>query len=480
MIFSSRSVQFILNGSATFCLSVAISGCMPDRIGFVDSSQNGLATSAGVFDPTGSIVGALGNVTASSGTCPSGFSTTTYCTGGTFTALNADGGFSSPKSIAIDPTNGYFYVAVSFGNRLAKYTTATGTYLGSLGYTLGGGGNCRSGAGGTNAWCVGANFSSNSGDGGFNTPSSIVIDQSGTYLYVADSNNFRVSKFVAATGAYVGSIGYSSATSGTCPAAAVASGWCTGGSFATSTLDGGFNNVYNLAIDSANDFLYVANGFAIQKFVASTGAFIGSIGRVSATTGTCPSAAVATTWCTGGTFIVSSVDGGFSNVPVIAYDGGYLYAAHNARISKHVASTGTFVGSIGKTTASTGTCPSSGVATGWCTGGTFTTALTDGAFTSVGGMAINSANNTIYVTDAPKVQKFTLSTGIFVGALGKTTSSTGTCPSSGVASTWCTGGTFTTLNGDGGYNIPVGVSFDSGTGNLYVTDQATSRVMKLK
>lgn len=329
-------------------------------------------------------------------------------------------------------------------------------------------------------------------DGALDRPLALAVDAKNGYLYVGDHsqtvNSRRVSKFNLTTGAYIGSIGYLSASTGTCPSSGAAPGWCTGGTFISNNSDGGFGYAAGIDVDPATDSLYITDwaGNKINKFVASTGAFVGAIGYVSSVAGggTCVASAVASTWCKGGTFAISAADGGFSQPYAIVVDsaGGNLYVDDmaNFRIVKH-RTTGAFVGALGLASASTGTCPASG-ATTWCTGGTFASSSADGGFTnsSQSTMAINVDGDALYWTGGGYfVTKITLSTGAFVGRVGITTSSSGTCAGSGAATTWCAGGSFTITPNDGGFATALGIDVDPISGSIYVGDGLTYRLKRL-
>ena len=122
-------------------------------------------------------------------------------------------------------------------------------------------------------------FAQGSIDGSFYGPGAIAIDVTHDALYVADTFNARVVKMTASTGAFVGAIGYSTSSTGTCPSNGTASGWCTGGTFTWSSGDGQFSRPAGIAVDSTNDILYVSNDEAVIKITASTGAFVGAIGN---------------------------------------------------------------------------------------------------------------------------------------------------------------------------------------------------------
>lgn len=103
------------------------------------------------------------------------------------------------------------------------------------------------------------------------------------------------------------------------------------------------------------------------------GLFAGAVGNTAASTGSCPAAGAASTWCTGGTFGLGTGDGQYRFPRKLIVDkiNSAIYAADGAnhRIVKIDLSSGAFIGAIGRTTASGGTCPAAGAAPSWCTGG---------------------------------------------------------------------------------------------------------------
>ena len=332
-------------------------------------------------------------------------------------------------------------------------------------------------------------------DGGFNNVNGLAIDSTNGFFYTVDSATYsgrhadRVCKFVMTSGAFVGCIGKTVSSTGTCPSSGASPGWCTGGIFTTGSADGEFDFVNDIGLDVPNDAMYLVDSYnhRISKYILSSGAYVGSIGEVVTSTGTCPSSGIATGWCTGGVFTNDSIDGAFDSPGPAGLDAGagflYIGDQNNYRLVKVNVSTGTVVGAVGVTSGgSTGSCPANGVTNGWCTGGTFVQDDGDGGFDSIVGASADTVQGFIYVSDygSYKVNKFDLATGIFVGAIGNLASSTGTCPISGAAPGWCTGGSFQVGNGDGMFSTPYGVAFDPEHDLMYVGEADNNSLQKFQ
>jgi DNA-binding beta-propeller fold protein YncE len=101
-------------------------------------------------------------------------------------ASSSEGGFSSPTSVAIDPSDSSVYVSDYNNNRVEKFNL-NGTFLYQLGCATG---KCATG----------------SGPGQFSTPTRLAVDPSDGSLYVADTGNSRIERF-SSTGAYQGEFG---------------------------------------------------------------------------------------------------------------------------------------------------------------------------------------------------------------------------------------------------------------------------------
>ncbi|RYZ92546.1 MAG: hypothetical protein EOP06_03975 [Proteobacteria bacterium] len=276
---------------------------------------------------------------------------------------------------------------------------------------------------------------STAGDEAIRKASSIALDEEGDVMYVVNTNGQRVTKRKISDGSVLGSIGKVNAVStGTCPSSGVTPGWCTGGSFGSSTQDGGFDYPSSVVIDKGRDSMWIGNNQHISKYTLSTGAFVGSVGGVYAAIGgsTCPAAGgVAQSWCTGAEFRNSSPlkDGEFEGVSDMKLDtvSGTLYVTdYSNRVVKMNAVTGAFIGAIGKiTTLNPGSTCVTGyrdnvAATGWCTGGEFEYGDWDGEFDEPCAIAIDQPGNRIYVStcSGDAISRIDMTTGAFLGKIG--------------------------------------------------------------
>lgn len=400
---------------------------------------------------TGAFAGIIGRAMNNSGNCISGVQSG-WCTGSSsFTSTSNDGAFDSTSKLAIDFSNNLLYVTDAQNHRVQKIILSSGAFAGSLhGVVHGSSGWATMET--TGSAPIGASISYNN----IARESSMVIDKENNLLYV--SSPFAIQKFNLTTGMIIGAIGKSTAT-GNCLAGKQSS-WCMGGNFSTGNLDGEFDRAPNLAADVENDFLYASTNFKIQKFVLSTGAFVGAIGKSTAS-GNCTLGAQST-WCVGGVFSSGNRDVEFDLIQSIAFEKNdkHLYVAEliNPRVQKINAITGAFLGAIGNSSLA-GNC-SLGSQASWCTGGTFTSSSSDGGFQSPTHIALDKTHDHFYVYSYAKIQKFSLSTGSFLGAIGKSTA-TGTCEA-GKQTQWCIGGTFSTGGLDGQFlsNTSLGIDQD--------------------
>ena len=166
------------------------------------------------------------------GTQAGSTSTSIQVTGVAGAVTTLASGFNAPFALASDGTN--LYVADSANNRILKIVISTGTVSTLAGSTASGNKD------GTGAAAK------------FNNPSGIVIDSSGTNLYVADTNNYLIRKIVINTGVvttFAGTGNYGNANG-------------TG-------TNASFSSLYGLATDGTN--LYAADiNNGIRKIVTST------------------------------------------------------------------------------------------------------------------------------------------------------------------------------------------------------------------
>jgi DNA-binding beta-propeller fold protein YncE len=102
--------------------------------------------------------------------------------------------------------------------------------------------------------------------------------------------------------------------------------------YGAASAEGGFKGPHGVAVDAVNGYFYVAeeDNHRVSKMNLSTGAFVGWIGAINTTGGTCTAGAGLFTggWCSGGTSKGDNgVNGGFYIPTGLAVDttNGYLY-----------------------------------------------------------------------------------------------------------------------------------------------------------
>jgi hypothetical protein len=257
---------------------------------------------------------------------------------------------NTPYGLAIDG-NGYLFVAEATNSRVSKFVASTGEFVawaGKIGTNIGMniGGTCTSNAVGTftGGWCTGGTSASGYSDGMFSSPYGLTIDTAG-YLYVVE--NGRVSRLDVSTGAFAGWVGTiktneNMTLGGTCASITIGSftgGWCTGG---TAKAGGNDGMLSYLAAGLAfyDGYLYVTDSVRISKYNASTGAFIGWAGRISAAPSTnCPNASVGSFtrgFCVGGQATAGPFEGMLRNISGLAVDstGIYIGDTGNQRIQR--------------------------------------------------------------------------------------------------------------------------------------------------
>lgn len=417
--------------------------------------------------------------------------------------------------------NGYIYFVELNAARIKKVELATGRLIGWIGgittVPTGGASGCLSAnaMGPSPGWCLGALFNPeymwssmipSTTSGILYHPTGITGD--GTHLYVADKGLDRIHKFNLSTGAYVGWIGKVSSTAPTggapgCIGLANGSatpGWCTGGTSTTGNGDGHLHNPLDVVENGGLLYVLDSDNHRISRYNASTGAFMGWIGRTNtAPTGGCTVASnggynVSTNnWCTGGTSqLASSNDrgGGFSfwenQRGGLTTDGTHLYVANfrNIRIDK-ITLAGVWVGAY-STRQDIYTRPFSNdratVASWGNTNCSYPTGVHVGSDGFIYGVNYNSCNGN---GTAASIWKINATTGFMYGWKGGIMA--GNSPSGGESG--CTGATNTTPAWCQGGRAQTGYKLGQFSSNayqisgdqyfIYVSDQDNNRLIRI-
>jgi DNA-binding beta-propeller fold protein YncE len=165
-----------------------------------------------------------------------------------------------------------------------------GIFVGAIGKTSATTGTCPGGNLAASTWCTGGTFANGTSDGMFFQPKGNTVDSTNGYLYTSEALSGKLSKFTLSTGAFIGAIGSLSTSTGTCPGAGAAAGWCTGGTFMSGSGDGMYSQLNGIVADPIGGYIYAADtgNNRVVKIDISTGAFVGAIGKTTATSGTCP------------------------------------------------------------------------------------------------------------------------------------------------------------------------------------------------
>ncbi|HTL11139.1 MAG TPA: Ig-like domain-containing protein, partial [Bdellovibrionota bacterium] len=459
-----------------------------------------------------------------------GTATPSWCQGGTAALGAGDGMFSNPSDVKITP-GGYLMVADTDNSRVERFNAANGAFDGWSGMSV-------IPKVDWNPSTQPAASSPGAGDGMFNSSHGVWVENNGvnSRLYAVDTNNHRILRFNALTGAFTGWIGAigTQPTGGDagCSSAAVGTftpGWCTGGTSATGAGDGMLNLPWGITGDDLG-FIYVTDTGhnRVIRYNTTTGQPFGWVGRVSTTVGENPTGSNVGTseaslclgtaageatprWCVGGKSAQSTGanplgDGSMKLPQGVTYAGGNIYVADtgNSRIYKFQANTGFMVGWLGKiNNGSPGAphnIPSEGpcngtlvtiVSPGWCKQGNSVGGvnLGDGSMSSPGGVAVSG--NFLYVADTGfnRIARYDISasdnTVTYGGWIGRVASTVGMggCAGAAVGSftpvtpTWCSGGqTQPGTAGDGSMTTPMDVT--ASATHLFVADKINNRVNK--
>lgn len=225
---------------------------------------------------TGQTTGITGPVAAPS-TCASITANVAsgWCTSAT--AVGASAGYGRlSTSFGVATNSTHIFVADTANHRVDRFNKSTGAaegFFGRLNTNAGldvsvTGGLCNGLTGfprSVPGWCFGTSLGvgmapiSGTGNGDFFSPSGVWADDN--FIYVTDSNNHRVVKLNATTGAFVGWKGMIGTTAGmagaclTAGAGAVTPDWCVGGTATNSRLMGGFD--YPTGIWGDSNYIYV-------------------------------------------------------------------------------------------------------------------------------------------------------------------------------------------------------------------------------
>jgi|GEM_PF-5807394 len=411
----------------------------------------------------------------------------------------------------------YLYLTEAYSARVKKIDLRTGETVGSIGgitsVPTGGAAGCTAAnsMAASPSWCLGALFNpyyiwgsmiSTTADGIMYTPTGVTGD--GTYLYVVDQGYHRISKFVMATGQFVGWIGRISGvpTGGDpgcagAPTGSFTPGWCKGGTAQYGTGDGHLYNPTGITYAAGNLYLQDHSNHRIVSYDATTGAFRGWIGRI----GTNPTSGCTfgsngaynvsqSGWCLGGTSTASAQGdrgGGFyfwSSDGGLYSDGVHLYVPnfYNRRIDKWTLN-GEFVSAL--------RARSDVYVNTWSTNAADMTTWTEGCYPfSVWAdgtyMYASSYGGCGGTGNAGAIVKYNLSTGSVVGWQGgirtDTAPPTGGDPGCAGAATstpgWCQGG-----GPDQGFRMgqwsghTLRVTGDAHY--IYVSDESSHRVTRL-
>jgi protocatechuate 3,4-dioxygenase beta subunit len=480
----------------------------------------------------GSLQGWIGKIGTTPATSPAscvsaGASATapTWCFGGTSAVGAADGQFNGPTSLTV--YSGKLYVAEYGNHRIQKIDVASGVSEGWVGQAAttppaaGQLGTCSplpTVGVKTPGWCLGGtaqvskrnqgNLTTNPSevappDEGFYNPMGVATD--GTYLYVADGNNYRVARLTLSTGAFAGWVGYLyRSTVGTSPTVPVQSSgtytttWTSGGVTEARSTNG-FGQMNTVIVDSTTNILYVTdNQHRVIRIRSSDGQDLRWIGRAGASptggyTG-CSSTPISGTnpgWClNGGGGRYGNTSGTFYNAAGMALTSTKLFVADssNFRIQRFDLTNGSFDGWIGA-----GNVPATKWSRGYVSGAAASRGgIDDYSFGDItaafAGITMNSSH--IFLSDVGwhRIKKYNRNEGSFIGYIGQIQNGGGFYPTgpdacvgytSGMTPDWCTGGGRTTSGaGIHGYNNPYGVTADSTY--VYITNYSNHRIDRVR
>jgi hypothetical protein len=407
-------------------------------------------------------------------------------------------GFNNPIGITADST----YLYVGDGNarivRVNIVSGALGGFIGNSQARVTPSNNATPAANATTryttGWSTGGVLAPSASTTGFH-PNIRGLNTDGTYIYFVDDYH-RMGRVNASDGQGFVQLGRASSTPtggavgcSSTPVGGVAPGWCI--SFNTNSVNntnGTFFSPYAVTFDPANPTeLYVTdyNNFRIQKFNATTGAFVSWIGSapVSAPQWQLSySPGVSASRAGIGDYSIGEV--GNNSIAVSGF-GDFLFSTDHAfhRIKKWNRIDGSLYGYVGLigTFAPTGPIDCVGYTSGltptWCLGGGRTT---NGggiqAYTNPLGITADSTYVYVANTGNHRIDRVRISDGLYMGWIGlvATTPTDGesTCTSTAPASYtpgWCIGGSASNTTSHLSHNSVRAINYNS-DGFIYALD----------
>ncbi len=444
-------------GGATTARSVdgtAAAAGFPPQFGVVRDSAGNLYT-AGTRNHT------IRRIT------PAGVVSTLAGQGGTSGNVDGTGAaarFNRPHGLAVDSSGTNLYVADKNNHTIRQIVIASGVVT-----TLAGSGAAGN-ADGTGAAAT------------FNQPGGLVIDSSGTNLYVSTRGGNNIRRIVIATGVVTTLAGSTAGTAGSVDGTGTAAR---------------FNRPTGLAIDSSGTNLYVAErtNHTIRRIVIATGVVTTLAGTAGTRGGADGTGAAATFSNPGGLAIDSSsanlyvADGPYDNQSIrqiVIATGVVTTLTSSPRVTGSADGTGSaatfdhtkgvvhdsagnvyvadgFNHTIRKITPAgvvstlAGTAGTSGNADGTGTAATFNRPM---------GLAIDSSGANLYVAtkNGNNIRRIVIATGVVTTLAGSTTGASGNADGTGTAAT---------------FNNPKGLAIDSSGTNLYVAARRGNNIRRI-
>ncbi|MES2767504.1 MAG: invasin domain 3-containing protein [Bdellovibrionota bacterium] len=421
--------------------------------------------------------------------------TSNWTTNGITYPRDTTNGFGTIRGLTTDGT--YLYITDDY-HRLMRVQLSDGQnfrWIGRVSVSPTGGYiGCSSTpvSGVTPGWCIGGQASRvGNTNSAFYSPYGMTI--SGSKIYVADYNNFRIQSFDLADGTAAGWIGTATSQS-TKWSRTIASGVLASRAGIDDYANLETSTAYNsVSMNSTHMFETDFASARIKKFNRLTGQMLGYIGIIGTFAPTGPAGCVGFTsgmtpdWCTGGgrTSAGSGIHG-YNNPYSVTADSTYIYIANysNHRVDRVRISDALYQGWIGKIntvpTDGGASCTGANVndpAPTWCIGGSAINGTTNGMFNAP--RVVHYDSPYLYVTDnTARLMRVNPTTGAFDGAIGHITSGSVCTITSNVAQGWCT----TAATGGGGSSGYGSINSASGiaanSSYIFVSDTGTHRISR--